>query len=750
MPLPLLATKLYLPQPRPNAVVRPRLLARLDAARAGKLTLVVAPAGAGKTTLVSAWAVACGRPVAWLALDAADADPVRFVAYLVAAIQRVVSGMGSGVLAALERPQPPVTEALLSALINDLTQGDTPLVLVLDDYHVLGSAAIDAALAFFVEYLPHHVQLVIATRELPQLPRARWRARNQLAEVHAVDLRFDQAETNAFLNRTMELGLAPNAVAALAARTEGWVAGLQLAALSLQRHDDPVGFIASFTGNNQVVAAYLIEEVWQKQPVNVQAFLQQTAILDRMSGALCDALLDAPAGTGQTMLEYLEHANLFVVALDEQRHWYRYHQLFGEALQTRLRQLDSAGELRTTLHARASDWYAAQDLVEEAFRHAVAVGDLDRATQLVGGATIALRTRTVLGPILAWLDGLPVAVLDARPMLHVTYASALLTVGRISAVAPALDAAECAIARMPDDAIMADLLGQVAAMRATMAIMQHDVATIRDQSRRALALLHADNHELRTAATWTLGYAHQLAGERQPARAAYARLLANHDQQHNSLYYVATISSIAQLDEADAQLHLAAAGYQRVLVLAGDPPHVIACEAHLGLARIAYQHDDLAAAQQHAETCLRLARQIERIETYPACLVVLANLARRSGDYNEAAALLAQAADYAAHHGFSFHLPVIAAAQLLLAQTQAAIAADAAVVAPVAPDTGLLSAREHEILQLIAQGLSNQQIGAQLFLALDTVKGHNRRIFAKLDARNRTTALARARELGLL
>ena len=338
MPTPILATKLYFPRLRPNVVSRPRLLTRLNEGLHRKLTLISAPAGFGKTALVSAWLAFIERSVAWLTLDEEENDPARFLKYFVAALQTIDPAIGEGILGALHSPQPPTPEAILTALLNDLTTIRDPFVLVLDDYHLLDSQAVDQALAFLLEHLPPPMHLVIATREDPALPLARLRARGYLTELRTADLRFTPAEAAAFLNEVMGLHLTAANIAALETRTEGWIVGLQLAALSLQGQEDVTSFIRSFTGSHHFVLDYLLEDVLHQQPERIQRFLLRTSLLERMSGLLCDAVVMDPFGSGQETLEYLERANLFIIPLDNERCWYRYHQLFAELLQQRLHQ----------------------------------------------------------------------------------------------------------------------------------------------------------------------------------------------------------------------------------------------------------------------------------------------------------------------------------------------------------------------------------------------------------------------------
>src|SRR5216683_4975345 len=402
MSTPILATKLYIAPLRPNVVSRPRLLERLNEGLHRNLILISAPAGFGKTTLVSEWLASCHRPAAWLSLDEGENDPARFLTYLVAAVQTIAPTIGEGVLTILQSSQPPPPEALLTALLNDLTTIQDHFVLVLDDYHVLDAKAVDQTLTYLVEHLPPHMHLVIATREDPHLPLARLRARGHLTEVRAADLRFTPSEAAAFLNQVMGLGLSAEDIAALETRTEGWIAGLHLAAISLQGQQDATSFIQSFTGSHHFVLDYLVEEVLGQQSEGVQTFLLRTSILDRFCGPLCDAVLMDPSVPGRATLDYLERANLFIVPLDSERRWYRYHHLFAELLRQRLHQSASSGNEAGGVpeyHIRASRWYEDHGLEIEAFQHAAAANDIERAERLIQGKGIPLHFRGAVAAI---------------------------------------------------------------------------------------------------------------------------------------------------------------------------------------------------------------------------------------------------------------------------------------------------------------------------------------------------------------
>jgi LuxR family maltose regulon positive regulatory protein len=883
VPAPILATKLYIPPSRRSVVLRPRLVERLNEglAAGNRLTLVSAPAGFGKTTLVGEWVASCGRPAAWLSLDEGDSDPSRFLTYLIAALQTVAPGIGEGVLTVLQSPQPPPLESTLTALLNDVTAIPGDLVLVLDDYHVLDARPVDDALAFLVEHLPPRLHLVIATREDPALPLARLRARGQLTELRAADLRFTPDEAAAFLNEVMHLDLSAEQIAALEARTEGWIAGLQLAAISLQGRSDAAGFIESFAGSNRFVLDYLLEEVLQRQPDAVRTFLLRTSILERLCGALCDAvLLDASASSQET-LEYLERANLFIVPLDNERRWYRYHHLFAELLRQRLQQstTSSAGDDGmgvAQLHSRASRWYEDHGLYMEAFQHAAAANDIERAERLIEQEAMPLHSLPVVTHILNWLDSLPKTVLDARPWLWVRSATSALMAGQTTGVEEKLQAAEKAMQNADLDDKTRDLIGQIAAVRATLAIVQYQPEATIIQAGRALEYLHPDNLPFRTRANWTLGFAHQLQGDRATARKVYVEVIKQ--ASGNTVSTMLATVNLGQIQESENQLHQAAETYRRSVQLLSDQGPPNASEEFLGLARILYEWNDLDAAEQHGQQSLQLARQYDSaIDRFVTCEVFLARLKLAQKDVAGAAAMLAETERSVRENNFVHRMPEVAAAQVLtllrqgdlacaarLAQTHdlplsqarvhlgqgdptAALAvlepyrrrvverawADEELKALVllavafdahgerakavelldealalaeaggfirifvdegAPMARLLyeacsrgvhagyvrrllaafpvdepeqatpartkaagaglaepvSERELEVLSLLADGLSNQEIAARLYLSLHTVKAHARNIYAKLGVSSRTQAVARGRALGLL
>ena len=674
MSAPLLLTKLYIPPTRPELVTRSRLIERLNEGQHCKLTLISAPAGFGKTTLVSEWAAGCDRKVAWLSLDEGDSDINHFMAYLVSSLQTIRARIGEGVLTTLQSPQPASSETLLTGLLNEITAIPESFVLVLDDYHAVDSSVVDQAIGFLVEHLPPQMHLVIASREDPHLPLARLRARGHLTELRSADLRFTPAEAAEFLNRVMGLNLSAENIAVLEARTEGWIAGLQLAAISMQGNQDTASFIQSFTGSHRFVLDYLMEEVLRRQSESIQAFLLGTSILNRLCGPLCDAVLRSPSASGQETLEYLEHANLFIVPLDNERHWYRYHHLFGDLLRQRLRQRASSGDEAvgvTEYHIRASVWYEDNGLESEAFYHATAANDVERAERLIEGKGMPLYFRGVLTPIRNWLETQPTKVLDTWPSLWTTYASVSLAMGQPAGVEQKLQAAESVIAGALQDAEQdgkpRDLIGRIAAIRATLALYQRQMETVIGQSRRALEYLHPDNLAFRTFTTWKLALAYQVQGDRAAASRAFTEALSIAQASGNIITTIVATNGLGQILESQNQLHPAAETYQRVLQLAGDLPFPVASyQANLGLARIYYEWNDMEAAEQHGQRSAELAGRVGKSDEFIPCELFLARLKLAHRDLEGAAAILAKVDQYMQQHNFMHRLPELAAVKVLM------------------------------------------------------------------------------------
>ena len=665
MSIPVLATKLYIPPPPPKAVTRPRLIERLNEGLQRKLTLIAAPAGFGKTSLLSEWLVACGRPVAWLALDQDDHDCTRFLTYLIAALQTITPGVGQGVLEVLQSPQPPPTEWILTTLLNDITATLDHFIVVLDDYHMVDAKPVDVALTFLVEHLPPQMHLVIATREDPDLPLARLRARGQLTELRAADLRFTLSETAEFLNQGMGLSLTVEDVAALEARTEGWIAGLQLAALSMQGQQDMPGFVRAFAGDHRYILDYLVEEVLQRQPEPVRSFLLQTAILDRLNGSLCDAVTGQEQGNAR--LEALERGNFFVVPLDDKRNWYRYHHLFAQVLYAHLMTEQPAQAL--ALHRRASEWYEQHGSAADAIRHALAGGDFERAANLIELAVPEMRRSRQEAMVLGWLKTLPDELIRCRPMLSVGYAWTLLAVGELEGVEARLRDAEQISATAADVSehpevtpetspepgrkmVVVDkeefrhLPGMIAIYRAAVAQALGDVTNTVKYAHQALDLFPEENHLGRGAAAGFLGLAYWTKGELEAAHRSYADCLTRVQKGGHISDAIGCATALADIRIAQGRLREAMSTYERGLQLATEqdvPPQRGVADMYVGMSELLRERNDLDAARQHLLKSQELGEHMGLPQNRYRWRVAMARIREAEGDLDGALSLLREA-----------------------------------------------------------------------------------------------------------
>ncbi len=656
MSTPILTTKLYIPPPRSKVVLRPRLIERLNEGLQRKLILISAPAGFGKTTSVSSWLVECNQPAAWLSLDAGDNDPTRFLTYLVAAIQTVTPHVGDGVLGMLQSSPP--SDSILTILLNEIAAVGTPFALILDDYHVIDAQPIDDILSFMLEHLPPQMHLVIATREDPHLPLARLRARGHLTELRAVDLRFTAAEAAEFLNQVMRLNLSAADIAALEARTEGWIAGLQLAAISMQGQEDTTRFIQSFTGSHHFVLDYLIEEVLQQQSEAIQTFLLHTSVLDQMCGALCDAVLPDSVVSGQEALAYLQRANLFLIPLDNERRWYRYHHLFADFLRQRAA-TSIEGESMAELHTRASLWYEDNGYEAEAFHHAVAAKDFERAANLAELSWQGMDSTFQFATWLSWVKKLPDAWIRARPMLSVEYAWALMDAGdpdaseaRLRDAERWLDATGTLRARLDgssDGMVIADetqirvLPAMIALVRAQNAQIQGDMAGTVKYAERALKLTPEDDHLRRAQAIVTLGFTHWVSGNLEDARKALMEWMSSMQKIGNSIFAIATTFVVSDILVAEGRLREAVSTSQEALQsAAAHDEHVQRVTAHLylGLAMVHHEmgHEETAAA--HLLKSRELGEQTTLIDWPHRWHLAQARLKESEGDLDAALDLL--------------------------------------------------------------------------------------------------------------
>lgn len=669
-----------MPPQRRHVVLRPRLIERLNEGLwqsggfARKLTLISAPVGYGKTTLVREW---CAMPethgamektqIAWLSLDEGDSDPTRFLTYFVAAFQKIASQfalkIGEGVLAALQSSLPPSGDSILTALVNDLATVPDNFVLVLDDYHLIDAKPVDAVLAFLIEHLPPRMHLVITTREDPNLPLSRLRARDQLTELRASDLRFTASEAAEFLNNVMGLNLPAQDVAALETRTEGWIAGLQLASLALRGkvavggqlaargQQDAGGIIQSFTGGHHFVLDYLVEQVLEQQSESVQRFLLYTSILDRMCGPLCDAILFETAVPGQATLEHLERANLFIISLDDQRVWYRYHQLFASLLRQRLGQSATRQEI-AECHIRASEWYEMNGDAAQAFQHAIAARDFGRAAGLAETFWQGMNEGFQSAAWLGWVKQLPEELIRSRPVLCTQIAWGFMNAGDVDASEMHLREAERCLQGPSEGMVFVDqeqfrvLPARIAFARAYNAQNQGDFRSAIKYAELVFKLTPDENHYLRAQATAILGSTYWSNGDLISAGKAMSDWIARSQKVGNFIFAIASASGKADILTAQGQLREALKTYQQALELASrhekEASRIIA-HHHLGLAMLYHEMANDAAAAQHLETSLALGEQSTLLDwQYRRCLAQ-ARLKEFEGDMDAALELLDEA-----------------------------------------------------------------------------------------------------------
>jgi LuxR family transcriptional regulator, maltose regulon positive regulatory protein len=646
---PLVATKLYVPRLRRGLVARPRLVDRLGGD--GRLTLVSAPAGFGKTTLLASWLgpPTDDRRVAWLSLDASDDDPVSFWTGVVTALDGAVPGLGAAPLELLQAA-PTSTDPVLTALLNELAAVPDEVWLVLDDYHLVRDQEVGRGMTFLVEHLPPHVHVVLSTRADPDLPLARWRVRGELVEIRAVDLRFSSGEAAAYLDEATGVRLTAEQVQALEGRTEGWIAALQLAAISLQGRDDVAAFIAGFAGDDRYVFDYLVEEVLAHQPQPVRDFLLRSAVLDRLTGPLCDAVL-ARDDSG-AMLQTLERANLFLVALDDRREWYRYHQLFADVLRARL--AGEQPEQVPVLHERASQWYEQHDLADEAVQHALAAQDVDRAARLVEQAVPMIRRQRREAVVAGWLAALPDDTVRRSPVLSVFAAALRMVAGDLAAVEPRLDDAEAALAAAEADGIrpwpetqeLRTLPSTIAMYRASLAQARGDVEATAEHARRALDLAGPDDHLARGGAAGFLGLTAWARGDVTQALATFGQAVDSLRAAGNLVDALSGTVVLADLWRASGRPVTARERCARALQEAerhGEPVARATGELHVALAELDVEADDLDAARQHLQAAERLVSRTPLNETHFRYFVAGALLAAAQGDLTGAVDLLDRA-----------------------------------------------------------------------------------------------------------
>jgi LuxR family transcriptional regulator, maltose regulon positive regulatory protein len=682
----LLATKLYLPRLQPGFLARPRLAEGLDEGLARGLVLVCAPAGFGKTALLADWARQGRRPVAWLSLDPGDNDPARFWRHVIAALEWGRTGTAEQFAPLLGPPPPPAFDGLVTALINELADqpGADEMLLILDDYHLIDAQPVHTSLGFLLEHRPAALRLVLTSRADPPLGLARLRGRGQLAELRAAELRFTVEEAAALLRQAAGPALPEAAVAALTARTEGWVAGLQLASLSLRQHSDVAGFVATFSGSNRYVLDYLTEEVLEHQPDEVRSFLLETSVLERLSGGLCDAVTGRPGG--QAMLERLERANLFLVPLDEVRGWWRYHQLFADLLRARL-QREQPGRV-PELHRAAAAWSEEHGFADDAIRHALAAGDSAQAARLIEQHVDELILRSEGATIARWLAALPAGLASSRPRLCLARTFVAVADGDVDAAGPPLDAAEHAYADAADEpfepsvgraaSLLVNLPAIIALERAVLAHLRGDAEGTAASASRALAAIGEGEWMLDSVTRWHLAVAEWLRGRLPEAERAFASGVARWRQVGELTLAAWGGHYLGQVQRARGRLDAALGTYQQTLEITASPgrPALPASGVpQVGMAEVAYQRDQLDTALAHVTEGIALCQGFAYTQPLATGLATLAWIRQATGDPAGALEAMGEA-ELAAPGPASLLNPVPAQrARLLLAQGDIAAAA---------------------------------------------------------------------------
>jgi len=752
----LLATKLHVPQVRRGFVARPRLADRLTQAHGGQLTLVCAPAGFGKTALLADWARRSQRPVAWLSLDEGDNDPARFWRHATAALDRVRPVDADRVAALLQGLRPSSFEAVVTALVNELVGVAEEVVLVLDDYHLIQAAPVHTSVGFLLEHLPAQVRLVVASRADPPLPLARLRARGQLVELRERDLRFTPQEAAELLREAVGADLPEAPVAVLADRTEGWVAGLQLAALSLQGRTDIAAFVAGFSGSHRYVLDYLTEEVLARQPDHLVRFLLETSVLERLSGGLCDAVTGR--ADSQRLLEQAERANLFLVPLDEVRGWWRYHHLFADLLRARLQQHHS--DRVPALHRAAATWSEEHGLADEAVRHALAAGEAVWAARLIERHFDALLGRSEDATLRRWLQALPAELVRTRPRLCLAQAVAAVTAVRPEAAASLLDDAERALANRGDQreepfepsvgraaSVLANLPAGIALARAVLARMHGNAEQTTAFSRQALAQLGEGERMLRSLVDYYLAVAEWLRGRVVEAEQALAGQAAE-QRAAGARYFAQLYHDLGQVQRARGRLGAALGTYRQLLEVAaapGQPALPAAGIARVGMAEVLYERGELDAALDHATQGVALSRQLGWTLPLAAGLAILAWIRHAKGDRAGVVAAMREAQRVerpaAAIVGRLDPLPAVRA-RLALAQGEVAEAAGWVQQRGVGADDEPSYPREREYLVLVRVLLAQQ--------APERALGLLERLHALAAAQGRTGSVIEARALQAL
>ena len=735
----LLWTKLAVPAPRPGLIARTGLQALLQRGLEAKLCLVDAPAGSGKTTLLAQWCATAGAGrVAWVSLDEGDNDPTRFWVYVVEALRTVEPGVGAGVLDTLRRPSADLQRTVLPGLLSELSEAGSPLFLVLDDYHLITNPVCHQTLGYFLDHLPASVHVALSGRTDPPLPLPRMRVSGDMAELRVADLQFTGEEAGALLNGAMGLRLAAEDVERLAERTEGWAAGLYLAGLSLRGRQDRSAFVAAFQGDNRHIADYLGAEVLARQPDPIRAFLLRTSILERLSGRLCDAVLEAHGSA--RLLEELERSNLFLVPLDHRREWYRYHHLFAQLLRLELATAEPA--LVATLHRRAAAWHEQAGNLDEAIGHASAAGEFTQAAALIARHWLSYWRRGQRATVARWLDRLPDEAITANP--PVAYIAAWIR-GYSGASKQECERWLAALDDPTWEGTLQDGVSSLAfaANLARAALVFDDLGRSTAAARRALELAGPKSAPFWWMAQSALGHALYLSGRAAAARPDLEELVQRVPAAAQPVAVVlalAVLSLLAGDQDDDRTAMLLARRAAATADTHGLSTEPMCGIAYAALGRALARQGELAEAEEQLRRALAPVGIDSMAAQRAFVLLQLATVRRAQGDLPGAQALAGQARELIGRFPDPGALPA------LLEQTEQALAPPGRRVEVAAP----LTERELVVLRLLPTRLSTREIGRELSVSVHTVRSQVQAIYRKLQASTRAEAVAHARELGLL
>ncbi len=764
MTLGLLLTKLYRPSARINGVRRPRLSAHLDRGlNDGKrLILVSAPAGYGKTTLLAEWLASQTSPAAWLSLDELDNNVTSFWMYVLAALRTVTNeAFGESVQRILDTSPTSPTHTILTALLNEINTLPSKIVLVLDDYHVISNPLIHKGIAFLLDHQPPQLCLVVATRADPPLQISRLRAHEQLTELRAADLQFTPDETSSFLNQTMGLTLTPDDVDALRARTEGWIVGLQLAALSMQGRSDARTRIEEFSGSHHYILEYLVDQVLQRQSQSVQRFLVETCFLTRMCASLCDRV--TARADSETVLADLDHRNLFITPLDNAHHWFRYHHLFSELLNAHL--LRSEPNVLPVLHQRAAEWYEENGFAGEAVHHALAARDYGMASRMIVNNWRRLFHQGWVNATLQWLESLPPHLVSRLPPLAVAYCWTLFARGDYGRIAPYLEQATLSFEQLtasgtlPQDQVEYRIIAQqLALLQAVIARSKGDIAAAMSRVDHVLTENPSLSQELGPrigslaygASYLQMGHNYVAAGDLDQAAACFLKSSAACKTAGNIYGMAGAVFELARVWQRQGRLPEAEAICRETLAESAQSDYAdwpALCFIHIAMADLLCESKRLGDASQHLQRGLDLCLRSGQVLPLVLCYLASVRLHHVLGDASAALAAWQNAQKLA---GTIENPDLNKAVTLAAREAKLPVSSRSCqqLGAPVLVEP--LSERERQVLRLICAGKSNQEIADELVIALDTVKRHANNIYSKLSVKRRAQAIARARELDLM